>query len=166
MYMTNTIRAIFDQLSDLLRRLTQEEYSAPLDLLSGNSIGKHVRHVIEFFDLLANSAEGDIINYDKRAHDKFIEIDNMGAGARIKELHKKLERIDSDRALLLEATYGPEDDEKMVAKTTFKRELAYNIEHAVHHMAIIKMAVKASFSHVGISKNFGVAYSTQKYRSS
>jgi len=43
------------------------------------------------------------------------------------------------------------------------RELAYNIEHVIHHMAIIKIALRQHFEEVTIPENFGIAPSTAKY---
>ena len=47
-----TGNAILNQLMQLSQQLSDSEYSAELGLLHGNSIGKHVRHVLEFFDIL------------------------------------------------------------------------------------------------------------------
>jgi len=48
--------------------------------------------------------------------------------------------------------------------SSYFRELQYNIEHAIHHMAIIKIAIGACFTEVELPANFGVAYSTVRYQ--
>jgi len=40
------------------------------------------------------------------------------------------------------------------------RELQYNIEHAVHHLAIIKIGVKTLEDSFKLDDNFGIAAST------
>ena len=42
-------------------------------------------------------------------------------------------------------------------------ELVYNIEHAVHHMAIIRIAVQHEFPDLALDDEFGYATSTLKY---
>ena len=48
--------------------------------------------------------------------------------------------------------------------TSLNRELTYNNEHAIHHMAILRIALMQESMNVSISENFGVANSTIKYR--
>ena len=51
----------------------------------------------------------------------------------------------------------------MVIESNYYRELMYNIEHCIHHQAIIKIALL----HLGkteIVENFGIAKSTIEYR--
>jgi hypothetical protein len=48
--------------------------------------------------------------------------------------------------------------------TSYNRELVYNLEHAIHHMAIMKIAVDNAFPQVQMPENFGVAYSTIRYQ--
>jgi hypothetical protein len=50
--------------------------------------------------------------------------------------------------------------------TTVARELFYMLEHTVHHMAIIKMAVVNENLNIDIPENFGVANSTIQYQKS
>ena len=44
--------------------------------------------------------------------------------------------------------------------STFERELVYNIEHTIHHLALIAIGFRAYFPHVSLSEHFGVASST------
>ncbi len=44
------------------------------------------------------------------------------------------------------------------------REMVYLVEHSIHHYALIRIGLQENFSDIFIPKNFGVAYSTVKYR--
>ena len=52
MEMQKTVQAVFLQLSDSLSRLDERQYCHACESLSGNSIGQHVRHIIEMFQCL------------------------------------------------------------------------------------------------------------------
>ena len=51
-----------------------------------------------------------------------------------------------------------------MVESTLERELVYNIEHAVHHMAMIKIGLRQIAPEILIDKNFGVAQSTVNNR--
>jgi hypothetical protein len=66
--------------------------------------------------------------------------------------------------LKLEVGYDIEREEFVTIDTTFFRELAYNIEHAVHHMAIVKIGVREVAPYITLDKDFGVAASTIRHK--
>jgi hypothetical protein len=49
-------------------------------------------------------------------------------------------------------------------QTSFYRELSYCMDHCVHHQSLIKIALQEQELLHLIDENFGVAFSTQKYR--
>jgi hypothetical protein len=57
-----------------------------------------------------------------------------------------------------------ENEECITIETNYFRELTYNIEHAVHHMAIMKIGIREVAGQVVIPTSFGVATSTIRYR--
>jgi RNA-binding protein YhbY len=48
-------------------------------------------------------------------------------------------------------------------ESNYTRELLYNLEHSIHHQALIKVAILQNNSII-IDENFGVAHSTIEYR--
>jgi hypothetical protein len=55
-------------------------------------------------------------------------------------------------------------EEVVTVNTNYYRELLYNMDHAIHHCAIIRIGLM-SFDHVSIPEGFGIAPSTIRHRS-
>ncbi len=153
---------ILQQLNHLLDRLDDDDYRRQLPLLDGNTLGKHVRHIIEFYRCLLEGQATGIVDYDGRRHDPVPETDRRRAGDMLRHIGEELSRQD-DTPLKLRVRY---DGDAVLNDTSFRRELVYNIEHAVHHMAILRMAVQHHFGHIDLPDTFGVARSTLRYRES
>jgi hypothetical protein len=163
MEIKKTSTQVIHQLITLLKNLDDEQYSRPLTLLSGNSIGKHVRHIIELYFELLCGYENDVVNYDDRDRDVIIETECDYAVIKLEQIIDwTKDKKDKELRILLD--YTMESNSREAAYSSFKRELAYNIEHAIHHMAIIKIAVGNSFSAINLEPTFGVAPSTIRHQ--
>jgi hypothetical protein len=161
MKIQKAIQNVFVQLSESIRELTVEEYTHSSDILFNATIGQHVRHVIELFLELEKGYETGCINYDKRKRDYTIESDKVFAIELLHEIYLRLNR--ADKNLLLEATYDESSDNTILISTNYFRELMYNLEHTVHHMALIRVGIN-EVSTVVVPDDFGVASSTVKYK--
>jgi hypothetical protein len=161
MQLQQAINNVFVQLSSTLQQLTATEYSQPCTSLHGNTIGQHVRHIIELFQCLENGYEIGLVNYERRKRDNAIETDKELANRLLKSIHDQLAR--SNRILKLEAFYDEHATEPLIIETNYFREVAYNLEHTIHHMALIRIGV-SEISAVSLPEDFGVASSTVKYR--
>ena len=64
---------------------------------------------------------------------------------------------------MLEAGYDDSSNDTIVISTNYFRELVYNLEHTVHHMALIRVGIN-EVSAVKVPEEFGVASSTIKYK--
>lgn len=158
------IHNIFNQLSDLLESLPNEEYCKKIDLLNGASIGQHVRHTLEFFVCLLEGCPNGVINYDSRKRDLFLESNTLEASTCIKKLEKELNALTGNSNIMIEQSYDQEQN-IFAVESNLHRELIYNIEHAIHHMALIRVAMKIIRPEGKLPDDFGVASSTLRYRS-
>jgi hypothetical protein len=70
-----------------------------------------------------------------------------------------------NRDLILEATYNEQQEGYLNIQTNFEREIAYNLEHTIHHMALIRVGVTETAA-LQVPDEFGVASATVKYRKS
>ncbi len=160
--LTNANLRVLHQLKTLAHHLKDEGYTQSLDLLSGNSIGKHYRHIIEFYQCLLGSQ--GIVNYDKRQRSFDLENNADFAVESINTIIATLEKEPIVDDCNYEADFSDDGGENIKVKTSFARELAYNIEHTVHHMAIIQIVVRYYFPQIILEEGFGVAASTLRYQ--
>ena len=155
---------ILDQLEGLVIKMEDDQYTEMLECLFENSVGKHIRHILEFYELMINGFDQGRVNYDKRKHDLSLEEDRKLAIEKIQSFKSRLNEINEDIPLTLETSYDIEGENSEIVRSSFMREMVYNIEHAIHHMAIIKIGVRQAFPQFILNENFGIAYSTVKYR--
>lgn len=160
----NASQIILDQMSDAVRQLSEVEFVKPSVTLSGSSVGQHLRHTLEFFICLERGYQQGLINYDKRSHDKMIENDKEKALEVIQRIRSFVTDQTTNKALMLEVGYNLSSSENVSVQTNYLRELTYNIEHTVHHMAIMKIGINEVASHIKLPPDFGVAASTIRYR--
>lgn len=155
------VQEILDQLEDSIARLTDEQYCQRVDTLSGASIGQHVRHVVEMFVCLKQGYNSGIVNYEKRKRDIAIETSRQKAASMIHQVIGGLHA--ENKELTIEAGFDENSDELINFPTNYFREIAYNLEHAIHHMALIKIGIH-QVSDIQLPEGYGVASSTMKYR--
>lgn len=155
---------ILGQLSSLVEQISEQDFSKPATTLSGSTIGQHLRHTIEFFICFEQGFDKGVINYDKRAHDTLIESDKFIALSSLQRIQDFVNTQRADRPLKLEVGYDLSREEFVVIDTNYTRELVYNIEHAVHHMAIIKIGVREVAPYITLATDFGIAASTIRHK--
>ena len=161
MHLQQAISNVFVQLNDSMDQLTNDQYVQPNPTLSNATIGQHVRHIIELFLCLEKGYDSGIVNYEKRKRDYRIETEKDLAIQLLKDIYHRIERPNID--LEMEAEDYEDGSAPVVIPTNYFREIAYNLEHTVHHMALIRVGVN-EVSTVQLPQEFGVAYSTIKYR--
>lgn len=164
MHLRQACTHILEQLADVCRQVEHEHYSHPLETLSMSTVGQHIRHTLEFFICLERGVERGVVNYDKRQHDKIIETDKTLAISAIRTIKEFVTRVAGDKSLALEVGYDLNSEKYVTIQTNFSRELVYNIEHAVHHMALIKIGVREIAPYVQLPSDFGIAASTIRYK--
>ncbi len=160
MQLQKSLNIVFIQVSETLQQLTPQQYIHPSITLFNATIGQHVRHIIELFVELEKGYPGGIVNYDKRERDTRIELDLHFA----KDLLLRLPLLINkpDKPMLLEAGYQENSGEIFSVATNYYRELVYNLEHTIHHMALIRIGIQEVTS-ITLPENFGFAISTIKY---
>jgi hypothetical protein len=161
---------IFIQLSEqlqslkkLLLSLDNKQYNEKIAHLGNASIGGHTRHIIELLQCAVTGYHSGQIDYVNRSRNLQLETDRTFAQSVLQELNNSVQLPDKQLTLSVEQMDG--DIQHPDVNTTYFREIVYNTEHAIHHLALIKVAIIEMKLDI-VDNNFGMAYSTIKYKTS
>jgi len=152
------------QIKKLLESIGNKDYCRKTDILSNSTIGQHIRHILEFYLLLVSGSFTGTISYDKRERDERIELEPDFAIAAINRLLQGIETLSEQSPIIFEADYTTYGSPNSLINSSVGRELAYCIEHSIHHQALIKAGLIVLGLKELTSEHFGVAYSTIRYR--
>jgi len=161
MHLQQTISNTLTQLSETLQQLTPEQYVQPVASLLNATIGQHVRHIVELYIQLNKGYATGVINYDQREREILYETNLAIVNELLLQLPFLLNK--PDKPLQLELNYSESPDLMLPVASNYYRELAYNLEHTIHHMALIRIGIH-EIAPIAIPANFGIAHSTIQYR--
>lgn len=151
-----------EQLNRLISNLSPSQYTQKITHLENSSIGAHSRHIIELLQCANNGYLNGSIDYINRKRALNLETNLNAAKSAINELIIGLEKADKSLNLLVEEF---DNCPVLPVSTTYFREIVYNTEHTIHHLALIKVALIEMNLQL-VDANFGMAYSTIKYKAS
>ncbi len=153
-----------EEIKELLLQLPDKLYAEPKDILSEVTIGQHFRHILEFYICLEKGIKIGAVCYDARERNVLIETDVKFAIGIIHRLVVFLKGLNDDYNIVLKANYSDDLNEQTEIQSSLFRELAYALDHTVHHLAIVKIALSQEKNIGSVDSNFGVAPSTIRYR--
>lgn len=162
--MKQPVKNNLQELDQLLMQLEPAAYSQKLELLSGASVGQHLRHILELYGCLFAGMKTGTVSYDQRSRDLRLETDLVFARETIRNLSSLLDAIETDKDLVLLSDFSAGEKEPFMIRTSLFRELAYNLEHSIHHQALIKIGLHDLRVSVQLDENFGFAPATIRYR--
>ncbi|MFY8127449.1 MAG: hypothetical protein ACOVMM_03665 [Chitinophagaceae bacterium] len=146
-----------NQLTSLLQNIDTAQYCYKSKYLANASIGGHTRHIIELLQCAINGYETEQIDYINRERNLQIELDKELALYLIETL--KVKCVFNDKIVHIL------NDDGSTCYSSYNRELVYNIEHIIHHLALIKVSL-IELNIENIDENLGMAYSTILYKES
>ncbi|MDX2048917.1 MAG: hypothetical protein SFU87_19165 [Chitinophagaceae bacterium] len=163
MHLQQAVNNVFVQLAGSLNQLSAEDYVRPCAQLSNSTIGQHVRHIIEMFQCLETGYASGVVNYEKRKRDNLIETNKDIALSLLQEIYTGLGKDNTN--LLLEGVYNDDSTDLLQLPTNYHREIIYNLEHTIHHMALIRVGIK-EIAAIDLPESYGVASATVKHKQS
>lgn len=155
-----------EQLLNLLQSISVADYQAPLTVLDGASIGQHVRHIVDFFTCLEKGVAAGVVDYALRQREPEIESNPDCANRVLKAALAQLLLVPNSLPLAMKGDFlGVQEAQRPLFQSSLGRELTFVHDHAVHHMAMIKIGLSSRCPELLSNADFGVAPSTIKYRS-
>jgi len=153
-------KQILTQLVHLINSLTKDEYTSQLNMLNKSTIGQHIRHVVEFYNELEKGYSVGKVDYDNRKRNLSFEVDQNLVKDELHKIIGTIKKYDLEKELLVESNYGLSEKGKVYSKSSCRREIVYVLDHAVHHLAIIKIAIQTKYKHINLDADIGIAPST------
>ncbi len=158
-------RQIINQISGLLSELDNEIYTRPIEIFKGASVGQHFRHIADFYLCLLKGVKNGVTDYALRERDARIETDSHYALEIFTQISNAIAHISENLSLRVLGDFsGKTYDPRPLLESSAGRELMFAHDHAVHHLAMIKIGIEVAAPHISISDDLGVAPSTMKYR--
>jgi len=155
---------VLDQALLLLDAIDSGRYVEKVPKAFNASIGAHLRHCLDHFEVLAAGAADTPLDYDARARDARIETDRNFALSRARALRDACACL-SEEALAGEVVVRCKvsyvSDDSPLVSSTLGREAMYTVVHAIHHYALI--GIMCQILGIETPEGFGVAPSTLKH---
>jgi hypothetical protein len=163
--LSDAVAEVLAQGLELLCSVDKDEYRRRVGAPYSASVGEHYRHVLEHFTCVLAGLAAREIDYDKRERDRLLET-NLDYARNMTEFivagFRDLDPAFEATRCGVAYSVSYANAEAMRLESTFGREIAFAVGHAVHHFAIIRLL--CSELRVDLSCAFGVAPSTLKHR--
>lgn len=155
-------RALED-LAMVVAALPHKAYVARLLPSASGSIGEHVRHCLDHVSALVSADPSSCLSYDWRTRGTSVETDPAEALRCLQLLRIKVAvgrwSARLDEPICVTSTVA-RDGEALTGMSTLARELAFVLNHTIHHQAMI--SVLASLYGCDVPDGFGFAPSTPR----
>lgn len=153
-----------EELATVVAALSPEAYRTRVFPSASGSIGEHVRHCLDHVSALVCADPSSYLSYDRRDRGTPVETDAAHALRCIQLLRIKVAvgrwsaRLDDPICVVstLERGGAP-----LTSMSTLARELAFVLNHTIHHQAIIGLL--ASHQGSSLPDGFGYAPSTPRH---
>ncbi|MCR9276809.1 MAG: hypothetical protein NXH85_02450 [Pseudomonadaceae bacterium] len=139
------------ELTDLLAAIDDATYCSISPLVDG-SMGTHVRHLLEFYQIFLDEWDSGNVCYVHRERCMELQTSVDAAHTRALEICSNLQRVHVDMPLRV-AHFGG-----AISQSCTTRELSYLLDHTVHHLALIN--VHARLADIPLPEQFGFSAST------
>jgi hypothetical protein len=156
--------ATLEELASVVAALSPGAYGARLFPNASGSIGDHVRHCLDHVSALVSADPSSCLSYDHRERGTAVETDPVQAVRFIQLLRIKVmvgrwsARLDEPICVI--STVAPGGG-MLSGMSTLGRELAFVLNHTIHHHAMIGLL--ATLYGCDVPDGFGFAPSTPRH---
>jgi len=156
------VQRLLDQITDSLAQIDNTDYTTPIEAFDGATLGQHTRHVVEHFQCLIKSQSSRHINYDNRERSLPLESDIEECISAMSEISKNIRSNDFEIEIMQDFLKSASNVGTI--RSSYLREVLYNMDHLVHHQALMKIGFLQLKPQMHMSKHFGYADATIKHK--
>ena len=152
-----------EELASVVAVLSREAYGARLFPAVSGSIGEHVRHCLDHVSALVSADPSSCLSYDHRERGTAVETDPVQALRCLQLLRLKIAvgrwstRLDEPICVISTVVQG---GVMLSGMSTLARELAFVLNHTIHHQAMIGLL--SALVGCDVPDGFGLAPSTPR----
>lgn len=158
-------RLILDQMEEVLRVLDAGTYSRPLEVFNGSTLGQHFRHILDFYHCIFQGLPGQEIDYARRERNPVMETKPEAVMDAFSLIRSRLDDLNEGEEIRVWGDFLPLPGvPRPHVVSTLGRELLFAHDHAVHHLALIRIGLKACRPELGEFESLGVAPATLIYK--
>ena len=152
--MSNLINFNIDTLSKILFVIETLEsvWSRKNKNFNNETIGRHIRHIIDFYLCFIGHIDSNFIDYDARKRSAKIESDISFARYKIEEIIyflKNTDLVDKNIKVRMNSSVYNLD-----LNSSIFRELMHIADHAIHHANLVQVIIKNEFPDLERNCNF------------
>ena len=152
--MSNLINFNIDTLSKILFVIETLEsvWSRKNKNFNNETIGRHIRHIIDFYLCFIGDIDSNFIDYDARKRSAKIESDISFARYKIEEIIyflKNTDLVDKNIKVRMNSSVYNLD-----LNSSIFRELMHIADHAIHHANLVQVIIKNEFPDLERNCNF------------
>jgi len=152
--MSNLINFNIDTLSKILFTIETLEsvWSRKNKNFNNETIGRHIRHIIDFYLCFICHIDSNFIDYDARKRSAKIESDISFARYKIEEIIyflKNTDLVDKNIKVRMNSSVYNLD-----LNSSIFRELMHIADHAIHHANLVQVIIKNEFPDLERNCNF------------
>ncbi len=153
------------QINELLGTIHRQAYSMPLQVFNYSTLGQHFRHIFDFYDCLLRGASEGVVDYASRKRNEQMELDPRYAERAFQEMELACAGLQEGQLLKVRADFSSSPAEsRPEVGSSVGRELMFAYDHAIHHLALIKIGMREALPELKVDESLGVAPSTLKHR--
>ncbi len=155
---------IIQQITTLLDSLDNQLYTKPLDVFKDSSIGQHFRHILDFYLCLIKGIEDGTVDYANRDRNPLAESDVHFTKQAFQNITQVITHFIETQPINVRGEFSAQALERPELASSVGRELMFAYDHALHHLAMIKIGLQVALPEIQLDNNVGVAPSTVKHR--
>ncbi len=149
-------------LRNLLSDINDEQYKTPIVHLGNASIGEHTRHIIELLQCAVTGCKTGIVDYINRNRNLALQNERIIALNSLELIQYQIQLPDQPLRIKVEKMVGANELDLYIS-TTYFREIVYNTDHTIHHLALLKVALYELKLDI-VNSEFGMSQPTIKYK--